>query len=159
MEINSENSSLKTINDKWLDNIYDILLRLENSDKLSSEGCRDIIEYLQSPEQFLPLIQYKNYSIFLTDFQILINNSREIIGEDKYKEFVKNLKSLEELEKKCKGFLIIKTNNIKKTQQYTLRPVFFEALKIISNMRRDIVTCLWRILSPSAKDSVDKLPE
>ena len=155
----SQNSSEKTINDKWLDNIYNILLRLEQADKLASDGCRDIIEFIQSPDQYLPLIQHKNYSMFLTDFEILINNSKKIIGEKKYKDFIKNIEGLNDLEKKFKGFLIVKSNNINKTNKYYLRPIFYEALKIISKMRRDVVSCLWKILSPSAEDAADKLPQ
>ncbi len=154
-----QNSSEKTINDKWLDNIYNILLRLEQADKLASDGCRDIIEFIQSPDQHLSLIQYKNYSMFLTDFQILINNSKNIIGEQKYKEFIKNIKTLNALEDNDKSFLIVKTNNINKTKKYYLRPIFYEALKIISKMRREVVSCLWKVLSPSAEDTSQELPQ
>lgn len=159
MEQNLENSSEKTINDKWLDNIYNILLRLENSDKLASEGCMSIIDFVESPQQFLPLIQYKNYSIFLTDFEILINNSQKIIGNKKYKEFVRNINTLRELEKNVGGFLVVNSKNISRTKKYYLKPIFNHAIKIISKMRRDIVSCLWKVLSPSAKDSGDPLPQ
>ncbi len=159
MEENLQNSSEKTINDKWLDNIYNILLRLENSDKLASEGCLSIIEFVQSPQQFLPLVQYRNYSIFLTDFEILINNTKNIIGDTKYKAFAKNIQTLRDLEKRVNGFLVVNSKNINRIKKYYLRPVFSEATKIISNMRRDIVSCLWKVLSPSAKDSGEPLPQ
>ncbi len=159
MEQNFEQSSEKTINDKWLDNIYDILLRLENSDKLASEGCISLIEFVQSPQQFLPLIQYKNYSMFLTDFEILINNTQKIIGATEYKKFVKNIKNLREAESNVGGFLVVNSKNINKIKKYKLKPLFQDAIKIISSMRRDIVSCLWKVLSPSGKDAGDPLPQ
>lgn len=158
MEINEQNSSERTINDKWLENIYNILIRLETSDKLASEGCRDIIEYMQLSEYDLQQIRYKNYSIFLTDFLILINNCKKIIGDTKYKEFIKNIDTLRKLESDNKGFLVMKSNNITKTQQYYLRPLFYDAITIISKMRRDVISCLWNILSPSAQDADSELP-
>lgn len=159
MEQNIQNSSERTINDKWLDNIYNILLRLETADKLANEGCRDLIEYIQTPEQHLPMIQYKNYTLFLTEFEILINNCQKMLPDKKYEEFVKNLEGLRKAEKVHGEFLIRRFNNIQKTEKYSLRPVFNDAIKIISRMRRDVVSCLWPVLSPSARDNSDKLPE
>ncbi len=159
METSLRNTSERTINDKWLDNIFNILLRLEDADKLASEGCRSLIDYIESPDTYLPMIQYKNYLLFLTDFEILINNCKEMMKEGKFEEFVKNLEGLRKAEEKVGGFLKVRTNNIQKTQKFYLRPIFNDALKIISKMRRDIVSCLWSILSPSAQDTSENLPQ
>ena len=117
------------------------------------------MEYIETPDIYLPMIQYKNYLLFMTDFEILINNSKEMMAEGKFEDFVKNLQGLREAEEKVGGFLKVRTNNIQKTQKYHLKPIFNDVLKIISKMRRDIVSCLLPILSPSAKDTSEDLPQ
>ncbi len=154
-----QNSSEKNISDKWLDNIFNILTRLEEAEKLSREGCIGILEYIQIPEKTLPLIQYKNYTLFLTDFRLLINNCEQIIGNDNYKVFAKNLEGLRELESKCQCFLGVKKNHINKTETYYLKPMFHNATEVIGQMRRNLVSNLWKILSPSASDSFGGLPK
>ncbi len=159
MEEININSSEKNISDKWLDNIFNILKRLEESEKLAREGCLTILEYVQIPEKSLPLIQYKNYTLFLTDFQLLINNCQQMIGKKDYDLFIKNLKGLKELESKCKCFLGVKKDHIKRTETYYLKPMFHRSIDIIGKMRRDLITNLWKILSPSADENMDSLPK
>ena len=76
-----------------------------------------------------------------------------------YEKYKKNLNGLKEAEKKCGGFLGIKRDEINKTEQYFLKKIYYDALKIISQLRRDVVSDLWKILSPSSVENLNELPK
>lgn len=142
----------KTITDRWLDNLYESLMRLEQYEKLAREGCESLMEYVQNPNLDLALIQNKNYGLFITELEITLNNCRHLIDKDKRLKITLEIKSILKKELEVKGFLSEKRDLVMHTTRNVLKPSFYIVLRKISALRRDLVSSLWFILSPKAKD-------
>ena len=87
----NENFDSSNINFKWLENIYEQLKDIQEMERLSKEGCRSLIEYINVPNEvkglLLPEIQYKNLRFAVLELNILIDNLKPILKDktDKYK--------------------------------------------------------------------------
>jgi len=77
MENNKELESKKDISSKWLDVLFDSLLRLEFYDRNLKSGAQDLFEYLQTlrfkinPVLTLKLTQIKAVDLMISEFEIL----------------------------------------------------------------------------------------
>lgn len=81
------------INEKWLNNIYENIKKLEEYERLVREGCSSLLDFLQIPikqrEIVLGLTQFKNLRFFVTEFRLLLGDLTPVLEEDKAKEFKK----------------------------------------------------------------------
>ena len=79
------------INEKWLNNIYDNIQRLENYERLVREGCASLLDYVQIPYSSRPILtgitQFKNLRFMITEFKLLLADLTPIIEDQKAKEF------------------------------------------------------------------------
>ncbi len=80
------------INLKWLENIYEQLKSLQNLERMATEGCSSLSEYLEIPPHLqgiiIPKTRYKNMRFIALELKMLINNLVPILeGKEKtYKE-------------------------------------------------------------------------
>jgi len=157
-----DNINQKNITDKWLDNIYEILMRLEGYERLAKEGCNSIIEYLQSiaqnPNIDLATIQKKNYDMFITEFEVLLNNIQHLVDKTIFLKMQIKLYRLIKTEKEVGGFLEKRFDMLQHTEWSVLKPEFYSALRQISELRGIAVSSLWKMLSPNAKENLEGLP-
>jgi hypothetical protein len=153
-----EATSTKNINEKWLENIFNSLMRMKEAEKRLWEGCTDLLEFVNTDQMQLPIIQSKNYDLFILETEILLADVKSQIDENVAKEIKIKIKNLRELEKIKKGFLGIKRNYIDKTKEYFIKPSFVVAKEEISEIREKLVSALWKILSPNAKESMGEMP-
>lgn len=144
----------KTITDKWLDNLYESLMRLEQYEKLAREGCESLMEYVQNPNLDLALIQNKNLGLFITEFEITLNNGKKVIDKKEYLNMTLGIRRILKKELEVKGFLTEERDLVMHTTKNVLKPSFYIVLREISALRRDLVGSLWFILSPKAKDTI-----
>lgn len=158
-----DNINQKNINDKWLDNIYEILIRLEGYERLANEGCNSLMEYLQSiaqnPNIDFATLQKKNYDMFITEFEILLNNVRHLVDSKTFLKMRIKLNSLIASEDEAGGFLDMRVDMIQHTEWYVLKPEFYNAQRQISELRGLAVNSLWKLLSPSAKENLEGMPQ
>ncbi|MCX6748216.1 MAG: hypothetical protein NT076_01280 [Candidatus Pacearchaeota archaeon] len=161
----SDNVNQKNITDKWLDNVYQSLMKLEDYERLAKEGCSSIVEYVQSISQNknfqmdMAQLQKKNYDFFITEFEVLLNNIRHLIDKQTYLRMQIKLFSLVSYEQEVDGFLQIKVNQMEHTEWFILKPEFYNNLNQISELRGLAVNSLWKLLSPNAKENLEGLPQ
>jgi len=157
-----DNINQKNITDKWLDNIYEILMRLEGYERLAKEGCNSLMEYLQSiaqnPNIDLATIQKKNYDMFITEFEILLNNIKHLVDKTIFLKMQIKLYRLIKTEKEVGGFLEKRFDMLQHSEWSVLKPEFYSALRQISELRGIAVSSLWKMLSPNAKENLEGLP-
>lgn len=92
--INIESSN---IHSKWLENIYNQLMKIQEMELLALEGCSSLAEYLEIPLEMvnviLPEIQYKNLKFLVHELNSLIDNLSPILKDD-VKNYRKKLESI-----------------------------------------------------------------
>ncbi len=155
-----DNINQKNITDKWLDNVFEILMRLEGYERLAKEGCSSLIEYVQNPQIQIDMaqIQKKNYDFFITEFEVLLNNIRHLIDAKTYLKMQIKLNHLFQFENNVGGFLELKVDMMQHKEWYVLSPEFYDALRDMSLLRGIAVSSLWKMLSPNAKENFEGLP-
>lgn len=87
------------INEKWLNNIYDNIQKLEEYERFSREGCENLFDYLRIPYSKRSIIsgitQLKNLKFFITEFHLLLADLSPVINEDKLKNFQSVLNNIQ----------------------------------------------------------------
>jgi hypothetical protein len=144
----------KTITDRWLDNLFESLMRLEQYERLAREGCVSLLEYVQNPNIDLALIQNKNYGLFMTEFNITLRSGKRLIEKNTYLDLLLEYKTILKIELNTKGFLSEEIDEISHTRKNTLKPSFYKILNKLSSLRARLVDSLWFVLSPKAKDTL-----
>lgn len=152
MEDNS--GSEKTISNQWLENIFSSLMKLETYERLLKEGCSGILEYITNPNINLADIQYKNYKLFLTEMEIIIENTKHLIEKEKYLQISILFNSIKKFEKEVGSFLYTQYDMVGHNEWSELKPEFERVKPKISRLRSLLVSALWKILSPSAKENL-----
>ena len=155
---NSE-SSQKNITDKWLDNIFESLMRLESYERLMKEGCEGILEYVQNPNINLADIQYKNYTLFITEAEILIEDTKHLIDKKRFLDITLLLNWIKNYEEEVDGFLERKYDMLQHQEWNEIKPEFRIIFSRVSKLRGMFVSSLWKLLSPSAKENMGGLPQ
>jgi len=152
-------SSEKTINDKWLENIFESLMRLEGFERLMRNGCQNLLEYIQNGNINLADVQYKNYQLFITETEILIQDTRHLIDKNKFLQISLLLGLIKNYEREVEGFLKTNYNDLTHSQTNELKLEFLNIFSKVSKLRGLFVSSLWKLLSPSAKENIGGLPQ
>jgi len=139
METEVESSN---IHFKWLDNIYNQFMKLQEMEILSLEGCQSLMEYLQVPFELkmivLPDIQYKNLRFMIHEINMLICNLSPVLKEVKTKEYLTRLNSaLENINERGLFLKDIKKDNY--LVQINLLPFFSQTLNYVLKIKSDII--------------------
>lgn len=158
---NESNINQKNITDKWLDNIFEILMRLEGFERLAKEGCVSVLDYVQNPSIQIDMaqIQKKNYDLFIAEFIVLLNNARHLIDAKDCLKMQLKLNALSDFENEIGGLLETRSNMLQNREWFVLKPEFDYAVSEISSLRGLAVTSLWKVLSPNAKENLEGLPK
>lgn len=155
----SNQGTEKNITDKWLDNIFESLMRLEGYERMLKEGCESVLEYVQNPNLNLADIQYKNFSLFMTEVEIILEDTKHLIDKTKYLNIALLFEMIKKSENDVEGFLFTQYDMVAHNQWSALKPEFEIAKKRISKLRGMLVSSLWKLLSPSAKENMGGFPE
>lgn len=145
----------KNISQMFVANLFDSLMRLQEYERLSREGCRSILEYVQIPTLQIAQIQHENYHIFLTEFNILLINVKKLINEKEYNEMLKKYNALINWEKEHGSLLQIQRNEVKKSKKFYLADGFSVFLDKISELRALMTYALWDLIKPTGTEIGD----
>ena len=142
-----ENLETTNINIKWLENIYEQLKTLQNLERMASEGCQSLGEYLQIPPHLIstviPEARYNNMRFFALEMKILIDNLFPIIEEDAQKFKDKLDKIIEKVDKKHFYIKAVKKNNQETLEVLNLLPV---TVRILEHIKSEIIKSIAPIL-------------
>ena len=136
------------INIEWLNNIYDELRTIQDIERLAREGCRNLMEYMQTPinSQRLVLadVQYKNMRFFALELDILIRNLAPVIPE-KVDSYVKRLAPILDNLNKRNLFVEERKMNNKVVEIYTLS-FLHKTIDFLVSIKSDIIKDIGHIL-------------
>jgi len=149
------------INQQWQKVIFNLLLRLEESERFCREGIGSMQEHFEVNPSIKAEAQIKSLSIMITDFDILFSNIRPIIDKDFHFKYKKTLDSVKEMmakhPKSVKKVIVRQVPN--KSQTTVIGDGFHGYLDILVRIRGDLVVELSRVgfLFPKS-ESTDLLP-
>ncbi len=155
------NESKRSISDKWIqNNVYEALETIEMCERRMFNGFSDLIEYIQLNgfEARINELQIQNMKLILCEYNILLENVKEILIEDDYKSCKKVIiKCTEVFENgiivKGKREYIYKrvSNKISGTSSLSLTPLFPLIADDLSKLRSTIIGHLSHILYLKSK--------
>lgn len=145
------------INLEWLNNIYSELKTIQDIERISREGCRNLMEYLQIPIDSQKIVmadaQYKNMRFFALELDLLITNLAPVI-KDKVEKYDKQLKPILKNINNRSLFIDETTINNKVVEIYTL-PFFNYTIDFLVSIKSEIIKDIAHILY-LAEDDKDK---
>lgn len=133
---------------EWLKNIYKQLMIIQDMERISREGCRDLMEYLQIPIEYhglvIPDAQYKNLRFFVIELDILINNLKPTLRE-KSKDYTIIIKQI--MDNIDRRDLFIKERRINNNVvSYYLLPFFYKTIQLLVKVKSDIISDIGHLL-------------
>ena len=137
------------INIEWLNNILEELKLIQDLERQSREGCRNLMEYLQIPfnqqKIIMADVQYKNMRFLALELDLLIVNLAPIIPE-KVDEYSRQLNAIIKNINKRSLFLEERKVKNRVVEVYTLsflHQTIDYLVKIKSNIIKDISSILY----------------
>ncbi len=145
-----ESGSKRDVSDEWIrNNVYEALETIEMAERRIYNGCVDLIEYIQELRfgiQRIPEIQLKAMEMMIVEFNILLENTHEIVTKDQYDEARKKLDLLSLVYDSGKAYKIISNREGKIKRMVVLNPLFWKLAKSLSKLRSKMVKNLKHIL-------------
>ena len=142
------------INIEWLNNIYGELRIIQDIERLAREGCKNLMEYMQTPinSQRLVLadVQYKNMRFFALELDILIRNLAPIIPK-KIDSYVKRLNPILDNLNKRNLFVEERKINNRVVEIYTLS-FLYKTIDFLISIKSDIIKDIGHILYLKQED-------
>jgi len=139
------------INTLWLHNIYENLHNLEEQERLSREGVSTLVDYANLPKQeresIIADLQYKNLKMMVSETYLLLTDILPVVNEDFHTKKKKFLDGVSKHINDKRLFLHSPVNQKTKTIiKIELKPLFYETLTIITDLRQDIIKELSHLL-------------
>jgi len=155
VEENSE--SKRNVSDEWIrNNVYEALETIELAERRMRNGCADLKEYIQEMSiglHRIPEIQLMNMGIMLTEFDILIENTKKILKKDDYDDARKNIDLYLRYFHEKKVYKVLRNDqNIKVRKRIVLNKYFSKLAGDLSKLRSKMVDNLSHILFLKDKD-------
>lgn len=147
----------KNVSNEWMkNNILYKLIELQQAVGLMSEGCINLEEYLANyPAINLDIVKYKNYKLFLSDSELLLSISKNLLGY-RYNKIKLKIEGLKLLNEKQDGWLITRqTDAIRRINETNIKDGFELVEKECLKIFEDFVEALWKYLTPKT-ESEDK---
>lgn len=134
MEADSSN-----INQKWLDNIYDNIKKIEYHERLAREGCENLVEYFGIPVKirnvFIGEAQYKNLRFFVSEFHLLLSDLTPTIEDKGLKEIIESLEAVEKFIGNRENFLKEERDINNKVTSLELKKSFYDTLMFLAGLK------------------------
>lgn len=142
--------------DKWLNNIFEVLMRIEDYERLAKNGCITILDYVQNPDLDLAVIQERNYQLFMTEVEIILNDIKHFVNKKEMLKLIIKFNLIKSIEKDVNGFLDVRVNYIAHTSENVLKPEYYNIHSLISELRGLLVTCLLEFINPKINFQTEK---
>lgn len=134
--------------DKWLNNIFEVLMRIEDYERLAKNGCVTLLDYVQNPQLDLALIQNKNYELFMTEVEVLLNNVKYFVNKKDFLVLLLKFKVIKDIERSVDGFLDLLRDEVAHEEWNVLKPEFVKIHPLMSDLRGMIVKTLFEFINP-----------
>ena len=153
---NQEEKDTRNFADKWMDHIFEVLMRIEDYERLAKNGCSTLMEYIQNPDLDIATIQEKNYQLFMTEVSILMGDVRNFIDKNDYLVLFLRFKEIKDVEHSSHGFLDVKQDFVANTSYVDLKKEFYPILDLLSELRNILVKSLLIFLNPEIKSKTEE---
>jgi hypothetical protein len=132
------------INELWTKNIYENLKSLEQLERLAREGCENLFEYFQIPQEqkmfMFGDIMYKNMRFMVTEFILLLSDLTPVMKPDKHKQFLEQIMEIDKIKENRKLFVKdiyqATTNSIKVSKA---TPFLYDTISFLSTFKIELV--------------------
>jgi len=155
IEEKTNQEDTRSFADKWLNNVFETLMKLEDYERLLKNGCSDIMDFVQNKELDLAIVQEKNYQLFMTEIEIILNDINHFIDKKEYLSLLIKFKIIRSKENEANGFLRFNKDLDGYTGNYILKGEFYEIIPYISNLRGMVVTSLLGFYNPKFQKNTD----
>jgi len=152
-----EKTDTRTFSDKWLENIFQVLMRLEDYERLSKNGCVTIMDYVQNTNLDLAVVQEKNYDLFMTEVEIVLNDTKPFIDKKTYLSLFLTFKNIKSKEIEVDGFLAVHRDEVRGLQENYLKKEFYYILPLLTDLRGKLVVALLGFINPKLNLAKDKV--
>lgn len=146
-----EKSDSRNFADKWLNNIYEILMKIEDYERLAKNGCQDLLDYVQNSNLDLALIQEKNYQLFMTEVEILLNDIKHFVDKNEFLRLILKFNLIRKIEYDHEGFIDNRTNSVTRDYINILKPEFSIVHPLMSSLRGLLIKALFEFIKPTIK--------
>lgn len=153
-----EDFSVQTanINEKWLQNIYENIKKMEEHERLSREGCEDLLDYIRIPSDQRKIIigslQYKNLNFLITEFNLLLTDLSPVVDSNKVKSFRDTLETIENALPNITLFIEEKYDLNGRLTETMPTPFFFQTIKALNRLKGDLFREIKGILYINTKN-------
>lgn len=136
------------INEKWLENIYENIKKLEDYERLVREGCQSLLDFMNIPERNRPVVigltQFKNLRFLITEFKLLLADLTPILKDsDEYDKVLNNIDDALILERL---FLNVRTNVNNEIVEVKPTEFFHQTLNTLHTLKRNLFKEIKHIL-------------
>lgn len=144
------------INEKWLNNIYENIKKIEEYERLVREGCSSLLDYVQIPLHNRPMVigltQFKNLRFIITEFSLLLADLTPTIDNGKTKKYTKILKDIEKAIKTEHFFLVSRFDANRNLIETKTTPFFWETIDVLHNLKVELFKDIKHILYIGTQD-------
>lgn len=138
------------INEKWLQNIYENIKKLEDYERLVREGCSSLLEYVQIPLEKRPIVlgltQFKNLKFFLTEFKLLLADLTPVLNSSEAKNFYEVINNVDKSLNAQRLFLNCKYNANRQLIETSTTEFFTITIDALHNLKTDLFKQIKNIL-------------
>lgn len=137
------------INEKWLENIFENIKKLEDYERLIRDGCKSVLDFLNISPKLRQVVigdtQFKTISLFVTEFKLLLADLTPVI-ENEAQEFNKVLDSVDKAIKQRNLFVRDVRNTSNNIIEVIPTPFFWETINILHKTKVDLFKRIKNIL-------------
>lgn len=138
------------INEKWLENIYENIKKLEEHERLAREGCINLFEYVQMTHQQREInmgdVQYKNLRFFITEFNLLLSDLTPILDDEKTDYFRLTLNRVEDMMENKNAYVKYLYNSSRKLIKTKATNSIEITLRLLSSLKVELFKEIKNIL-------------
>lgn len=135
-------SMSSNINEKWLNNVYENIKKMEEHERLSREGCESLFDFLRMSYEHRKVIigstQFKNLSFFITEFGLLLTDLSPVIKKDTLKKFKNTLDTIEKALGTKALFIDEHYDADGRITETSPTRFFWETIKALNNLKTDL---------------------
>lgn len=137
-------------NEKWLDNIYENIKKIEDYERLVREGCKSLLDFMNIPSSQRHVVigqtQFQNLRFLVTEFKLLLADLTPILETNKEEEFDKILTQIDDALLKKQLFLKEEFDVARNLVRANPTNFFYDTINVLHKMKVDLFKVIKHIL-------------